>query len=117
MDQNDYSRDVRVLTKLIQEIKKSGRLLWRLFVHPRVSLLAKVVPVMAFLYWLNPIDPLPPPLNITPIDDITAILLGFKLFIELCPPDLVAALRHEINYGKLPDDEVIDTSYRVIDDD
>ena len=80
-------------------------------------MITKTIPVAAFLYWLNPIDPLPPPLNMTPIDDLTAVLLGLKLFVELSPPDLVAAIRHEIEYGKPLDDEVIDASYRVIDDD
>jgi len=101
----------------MRELKKNGQLYWKLFTHPRVSLLVKTIPVLAFLYWLNPIDPLPPPLNLTPIDDLTAILLGLKLFVELSPSDLVAALRYEIEYGSDTDDEVIDASYRVLDDD
>jgi len=101
----------------MRELQKNWRLWWGLFTHPRVSVLVKVIPVLSVLYWLNPIDPLPPPLNITPIDDLTAILLGLKLFVELSPPDLVAALRHEIEYGSPVDDEVIDASYRVLDDD
>ncbi len=114
---NQTPPDAKMLVNLVRAWHKSLTLVWRLFSHPRVSMITKTIPVAAFLYWLNPIDPLPPPLNMTPIDDLTAVLLGLKLFVELSPPDLVAAIRHEIEYGKPLDDEVIDASYRVIDDD
>jgi hypothetical protein len=108
---------IKVLGNLMQELQKSKTLLWSLFKHPRVPLVVKAIPVIAFLYWLNPVDPLPFPFNLAPIDDIVAVLLGLKLFVELCPQDLVEALRYEIAYGNpVSDDEVIDTTYQILDD-
>jgi len=118
MNNEQKPYEVKVTVSLIRQLVKNLRLLWALFTHPRVPLWVKGIPVVAFLYWLNPIDPLPPPLNLTPLDDAVAILLGMKLFVELCPPDLVAALRDAIEYGRPPDDDtVIDATYQILDDD
>lgn len=114
-DQNGQTP--RMWANLKREMQKNWQLWWRLFTHPRVSILAKAMPVLALLYWLNPLDfPTAPLLGMTPIDDAAAVLLGLKLFVELSPQDVVAAIRHEIEYGTPSDDEVIDASYRVLDD-
>lgn len=118
MNENKNEQSPRMWANLKRELQKNGLLWWRLFTHPRVSIFAKILPVLAFLYWLNPLDfPTMPILGITPIDDAAAILLGLKLFVELSPQDVVAAIRYEIEYGTSADDEVIDASYRVLDDD
>ena len=110
--------DTKVIANFKRQFNNSGKLLWSLFTHPRVPIWAKVIPFTAFLYWLNPIDPLPFPLNVLPLDDVAAVWLGIKLFIELCPQDLVANLRHEIEFGVSSDNNtVIDASYQVLDDD
>lgn len=115
---NKKMQDPKAKAKFVTEVQKNGRLVWELLKHPRVSTLAKIVPFLGVLYWLNPIDPLPPPFNMTPIDDVAAFILGIKIFMELCPSDLVEELRYKINYGNSSDDsEVIDASYRVLDDD
>ena len=110
----------KILTNFSRELGKSRLLLWRLFTDPEVSLWVKLIPILSFLYWLSPFDVfLIPFLGVTPIDDIAVIVLGLKLFIELCPQDLVNQLRDEINYGPSADDngEVIDATYHILDDD
>lgn len=114
--------DARVLANFVRELGKSGALIWRLFTSPETPLWTKIIPVLSFLYWLGPADAvLIPFLGITPLDDIVVILLGLKLFVEVCPQDLVERLRDEINYGIPADDDdndtVIDATYHVLDDD
>jgi hypothetical protein len=62
-----------------------------------------------------------PILGATPVDDIGVIWLGLKLFVELCPHDLVERLRDEIEYGPAVKDDddggqVIDATYEILDD-
>jgi hypothetical protein len=59
------------------------RLILRLMADPRVSLLAKMLPVGALFYLLSP-DILP-----GPVDDAFLFWLGNTMFVELCPPDVV----------------------------
>jgi len=108
--------DDKVMGNLIISLKKNLQLIWGLFKNPQVPLWIKGVLLLAVLYWFNPIDPLPPPLNLFPFDDMLAILLGAKLFVELAPADLVNALRRKIEFGDDADDEVIDAVYRILDD-
>ena len=49
------------------------------------------------------------------LDDLGVILLGIALFIKLAPPEIVQGYLDDMEYGDL-DDEAIDTSYRVLDD-
>jgi uncharacterized membrane protein YkvA (DUF1232 family) len=119
MKQNEPSFEGKVLENFMKEFSKGRRLIWLLFTNPRVPLWVKVIPVFGFLYWLSPVDALIPVIGITPIDDLAAIILGLKLFVELSPQDLVERLRDEINYGSPEDDNdntVIDAPYRVLDD-
>lgn len=121
MSQEKRSYDDKVVENVTRELGKSRTLLWRLFTSPEVPLLVKAIPFLALLYWLSPYDALLIPfVGWTPVDDIAVILLGLKLFIELSPTDLVNRLRDEINYGPLhgdDNDEVIDATYHVLDDD
>ncbi len=121
MHNGEPSPDFKVLANFAREFNKSRTLIWRLFTNSEVPIWVKGVPILSFLYWLSPADALFIPfLGITPLDDIVVILLGLKLFVELCPRDLVDRLRDEINYG-IPagddNDEVIDAAYHILDDD
>lgn len=121
MHNQDPSYDAKILANFTREFSKSGRLIWRLFTSSEVPLWTKVIPILSFLYWLGPADAfLIPFVGVTPIDDVAVILLGLKLFVEVCPRDFVERLRDEINYGIPADDDnntVIDTTYHVLDDD
>ena len=112
--------DNKVLTNWIKEIGKSGQLWWRLFTSRFVPTWIKVIPVLSLIYWLSPFDfAVIPFIGLTPLDDIAVIYFGWKLFVELCPTELVNQIQDELNYGSSADDQgkVIDTSYQILDDD
>ena len=86
-----------VLTKLL----KPGRLALRLLKDNRVPLYAKVVPVLAILYTLSPLDFVPDVIPILgQLDDVAILAAGLELFIKLCPEDVVA--EHEAALGQRP---------------
>ena len=100
-------------------IAQNLSLVWRLMGNSTVPLWLKGIPVIGMLYWLNPIDPLPPPFNFLPIDDAVAIFIALKLLIDLAPDQLVDNLRTQIRYGQTastPDDSVYDAPYQILDD-
>lgn len=121
MNNGKPTPDSKVLANFTREFNKSRVLIWRLFTSPEVPIWVKGVPILSLLYWVSPADALLIPfLGITPIDDVAVILLGLKLFVELCPTDLVDRLRDEINYGSPAsgdNDTVIDATYHILDDD
>jgi len=66
------------------------KLFLRLFVDPRVSLGPKLVPLGILVYLIVPVDLLPDFfLVLGQIDDLVVILLGLRLFLRLCPPEVV----------------------------
>lgn len=72
------------------DLVRQGRLAWRLFWDPRVSFWAKLIPPAAIIYALFPLDILPDmALGLGQLDDIAALLIGIKLFIEVAPPEIV----------------------------
>ena len=66
------------------EIVFNLRLTWKLFLDKRVPFYVKIIPVAALIYLVVPYD-----LLIGPIDDAALIAGAVKLFVSLCPADLV----------------------------
>lgn len=66
------------------------RVFYRLMADARVSLLAKAVPILALLILLTPpaleLDLIP---GIGELDWVVVGYFGLKLFLWLCPPDVV----------------------------
>jgi uncharacterized membrane protein YkvA (DUF1232 family) len=99
---------------------KRLRLVWLLFRDGRVSFLAKLVLPLSLLYLISPIDFIPGALFpiVGGLDDLGVILLGMALFIRLVPQDIVEGYENQLQYGDLySDDETVDTTYRLIDED
>jgi uncharacterized membrane protein YkvA (DUF1232 family) len=75
---------------ILAEIIKNIKLIWRLLNDRRVSPWLKMIVPATLLYLLFPIDIIP---DIAPglgqLDDIAVILLGLKLFVEMCPSEVV----------------------------
>jgi uncharacterized membrane protein YkvA (DUF1232 family) len=102
------------------EIWRSMQLVWRLVLDPRVSLFAKALVPLVALYLLSPIDLLPEGflLFFGMVDDLAVLFFGTKLFINLCPPDVVAEHRRALGGGtEFTADDYVDGSYRVVDED
>ena len=76
--------------QIVRHLPRFVRLYWRLFRDARVSLWAKSVLVLAGLYILFPFDFLPDTLPVVgEIDDLVIFLAACKLFMYLCPPEVV----------------------------
>jgi uncharacterized membrane protein YkvA (DUF1232 family) len=76
---------------------------------PDVPASLKMIPPATLLYLLFPFDFLPDlALGLGQLDDIAIILLGLKLFTELCPQDIVR--RHLREMSSVSGD------YRVVDE-
>lgn len=74
-----------------RELWFQARLVWHLLRSPEVPFYLKFLPLLAVIYVLVPTDLVPDvfPL-IGQLDDLTALLVGAKVFIELSPQDVVA---------------------------
>jgi uncharacterized membrane protein YkvA (DUF1232 family) len=78
------------VTEWLRELVRQFQLAWRLFWDRRVPWSVKLIPPAALLYVLSPIDILPDlSLGLGQLDDVAVLLLAIKLFIELCPVDVV----------------------------
>lgn len=62
------------------------RLIGRLMLDSRVNPFIKLLPIGTLVYVLSPVDLLP----LNPVDDAFLIWAGTTLFVELCPPQIVA---------------------------
>ncbi len=82
--------ETNVFISWIRELFRQARLAWRLFLDSRVPWPVKLIPPAILAYLLSPIDILPDlGLGLGQLDDLAVLLLGIKLFIELCPADVV----------------------------
>lgn len=74
-----------------RELWNQVRLVWYLLRDPDVPIYLKVLPLAAVLYLFIPTDLV---WDVIPVlgqlDDITALVVGGKVFIELAPPHVVA---------------------------
>ena len=73
-----------------QNIATHLKLVWRLMTDDRVNPFLKLIPFGTLIYFVLPLD-VP-----GPIDDVAVIWLGTLVFIELCPPEIVAEHRKQL---------------------
>jgi uncharacterized membrane protein YkvA (DUF1232 family) len=76
---------------IFRSMTRQLRLAWRLFLDPRVSWMAKALPIISALYVISPVDFIPAavlPL-VGGMDDLAIALFGLKMFIEFSPPEVV----------------------------
>lgn len=104
---------------VIFEIWRSMQLVWRLMLDPRVPFLPKLIVPLVAVYVLSPLDVVPDVLLVLgQLDDIALLFFGTKMFINLCPPDVVMEHRHALGGGReFTADDYVDGTYRVVDDD
>jgi uncharacterized membrane protein YkvA (DUF1232 family) len=80
-----------------RDVWQQTRLVFRLLRDPEVPFYLKFVPALGLLYVIMPIDLIT---DFAPVigqlDDITALIVGAKVFIELAPPHVVARHLREI---------------------
>jgi uncharacterized membrane protein YkvA (DUF1232 family) len=84
-----YSYAARV-PELLRHLPQFLRLFWRLLRDPRVSIWPKALLVGALLYLLSPLDLLPDALPVIgEVDDLVVLIVVCRLFLYLCPPEVV----------------------------
>ncbi len=105
---------------VLTEIMRNAQLAWHLLTDRRVGLLLKlIIPGLMLGYLLWPVDLLP---DVVPVigqlDDLAILALSIKIFIELCPKDIVREYRGEaagVSPAEQADDgDTIDADYRVV---
>jgi uncharacterized membrane protein YkvA (DUF1232 family) len=73
------------------ELWQQAKLVFQLILDPKVPIYLKALPFAAIAYLIFPFDFLPDVIpGLGQLDDITVLLLGAKVFIELAPQDVVA---------------------------
>jgi uncharacterized membrane protein YkvA (DUF1232 family) len=110
---------------LLAELTRNGRLVWRLLQDKRVALWIKAIIPGTIVYLLSPIDLIPDALlGLGQLDDLAIILLGFKSFIDFCPPEVVKEHLADIisvNTPRQPSQDAggradyVEGQYRVLD--
>jgi len=112
---------------MVLALTRNLRLFWRLMWDKQVPLALRLIVPGTLLYFILPVDIIPDLLpGLGHLDDITLILLGIALFIQLCPRAIVHQHLREMYSsptrqratGHTPPDEdtYIEAPYRVIDD-
>jgi uncharacterized membrane protein YkvA (DUF1232 family) len=86
------------LLNLLFHIPNFLRLGFRLLKDKRVGIHAKAVMIAALAYTFIPSDLLPDFLvALGLLDDIIVLLMGYRIFLALCPKDVVAEHAREID--------------------
>ena len=85
------------------------RLIGRLLLDKRISLLLKLLPMSSLVYLVMP-DLFP----VNPIDDAMIIWLGAYLFVEWCPEEIVA--EHQRALSGNQKDGTIDGEWNEVDE-
>lgn len=67
------------------------KLFWRLLTDRRVSTLSKLPLIVGLLYFVIPLDLIPefPLVGLGYLDDIAVLYLAARLFVKLCPAQVV----------------------------
>jgi uncharacterized membrane protein YkvA (DUF1232 family) len=102
------------------EVWRSLQLVWRLMLDPRVPAFTKLIIPLVVVYLVSPIDLIPEGFFLVfgMVDDLAVLFFGTKLFISLCPPDVVAEHRRALSGGRESDaGDYVDGTYRVVDED
>jgi uncharacterized membrane protein YkvA (DUF1232 family) len=90
-DQPRQGRQIKpVNLGILADVIRQARLAWRLMFDPRVPLWLKTIVPASLVYLVSPIDFMPDVIpGLGQLDDLALVVLGVKLFIELCPPEIV----------------------------
>ena len=105
---------------ILADIVRQARLAWRLMLDPRVPLWVKTIVPASLVYLISPIDFVSDVIpGLGQLDDLAVIIIGVKLFIELCPTEIVREhmqkLLGETNWHVEPDAPPSPPSSNVVD--
>lgn len=87
--------------RFLRHLPHFVRLYWRLLWDRRVSLWPKALLLLSALYVLSPVDIIPDVLPfIGEVDDLVVVIVVCRLFIYLCPPEVVQEHVRRIDAGQ-----------------
>ena len=124
MDNNTSLTTREDKTGFLGGLWQQARLVYRLFLDPEVPFYIKLLPVAAAAYLLFPFDFLPDVIpGLGQLDDITILVLGAKMFIELAPQHVVERYLTEMQSNfrgssqviEVPSGEKISADQDIID--
>jgi uncharacterized membrane protein YkvA (DUF1232 family) len=76
--------------EFLRHLPQFVRLYWRLLRDGRVSVWPKALLLVGLLYLVSPIDLIPDVLPVIgEVDDLLLLIVVCRLFIYLCPPEIV----------------------------
>ena len=76
--------------EFLRHLPQFARLYWRLWRDPRVSMWPKALLVVGILYVVSPLDFIPDVIPIIgEVDDLVVLIVLCRLFVYLCPPEVV----------------------------
>lgn len=76
----------------LREFFNQFGLAWQLLWDEHIPLSTKVIPFLTLLYVISPVDLIPGTVmpGLGQVDDLVILLLGLRMFISLCPPEVVS---------------------------
>jgi len=87
--------------RFVRHLPNFVRLYWRLFCDARVSIWPKALLVVSVLYLISPVDIIP---DVIPffgeVDDLVVLIIACRLFMYMCPREVVQEHVHRIAGGK-----------------
>jgi uncharacterized membrane protein YkvA (DUF1232 family) len=102
---------------LFYNIAEHLKLVWALWLDPRVNVFLKLLPLGSIVYFISPLD-----MVIPVVDDVGVLWFFTYLFIELCPQDIVDEHRKQIrstvegsmvdDYPDIDEDSIEDAQFR-----
>ena len=97
MQYPERASDVNTLMGWLKDFFGHFRLAWELLWDDRVPFVTKIIPILTLLYVISPVDLISgwafPGIGV--LDDLTIFLIGMRLFVDVCPPALVAEHQEE----------------------
>ncbi len=86
--------------RFVRHLPNFVRLYWRLFCDSRVSIWPKALIVVSLVYLVSPIDIIP---DVIPffgeVDDLVVLIVACRLFMHMCPREVVREHVHRIAAG------------------
>jgi uncharacterized membrane protein YkvA (DUF1232 family) len=102
---------------LFYNIAEHLKLVWALWLDPRVNVFLKLLPLGSIVYFISPLD-----MVIPVVDDVGVLWFFTYLFIELCPQEIVEEHRKQIrstvegsmaeDYPDIDEDSIEDAQFR-----
>jgi len=110
---------VRPSGGVVKDLVLRLKLIVRLMGDKRVNPFIKLLPVASLAYLFFPFDLISVIPGVSALDDVALVSLGAYMFIEFCPPDVVAehmrALTSNMDVVE-SNDEIVDAETMEMDD-